>query len=42
MDLDSGTVTARLPDRPVTDSGQLILTAIDPPLFGPDGASVSP
>jgi molybdate transport system ATP-binding protein len=42
MDLDSGTVTARLPDRPVTDSGQLILTAIDPPLFGPAGASVSP
>jgi ABC-type sulfate/molybdate transport systems ATPase subunit len=41
LQLDTGLVTARLPDRPVTDGGELVLTAIDPPLFGPDGRSVT-
>jgi molybdate transport system ATP-binding protein len=34
------TVTCRLADRPVTDGSTLVLTAIDPPAFGPDGAAV--
>ncbi len=36
------TVTCRLPDRPAAGSGELVLTAIDPPCFGPDGAAVQP
>ncbi len=40
--LDSGTVTVRLPDRPLADGGELTVTATDPPLFGPDGLAVQP
>lgn len=34
-----GVVTARLPERPVTDGGELTVTAIDAPVFGPDGTA---
>jgi ABC-type sulfate/molybdate transport systems ATPase subunit len=35
--LGESTVTVRLPERPVTEGGELTVTATDPPLFGPDG-----
>jgi ABC-type sulfate/molybdate transport systems ATPase subunit len=35
-------ITCRLPDRPEPDGGQLTVTALDPPLFGPDGAALDP
>jgi thiamine transport system ATP-binding protein len=38
--LAGGGVTVRLAERPLTDDGQLTVTATDPPLFGPDGAAV--
>jgi molybdate transport system ATP-binding protein len=34
------TVTCRLPDRPGAEGSELILTAIEPPFFGPEGAAV--
>jgi ABC-type sulfate/molybdate transport systems ATPase subunit len=33
-------VACRLPDRPEPDNGQLTVTALDPPLFGPDGTAL--
>jgi ABC-type sulfate/molybdate transport systems ATPase subunit len=42
VDVAGTTVTCRLPDRPGAGSGELVLTAIDPPFFGPDGAAVRP
>ena len=33
-------IACRLPDRPERDDGQLTVTALDPPLFGPDGTAV--
>jgi ABC-type sulfate/molybdate transport systems ATPase subunit len=33
-------VTCRLADRPAARDGQLVVTAIDPPCFGPDGTAV--
>ena len=33
-------ITCRLPDRPEPDNGQLTVTALDPPLFGPDGTAL--
>jgi len=33
-------IACRLPDRPEPDDGQLTVTALDPPLFGPDGTAV--
>jgi len=35
-------MTCRLPERPDAPDGQLVVTAIDPPCFGPDGAAVRP
>jgi ABC-type sulfate/molybdate transport systems ATPase subunit len=35
-------ITCRLPDRPAPDGGELVVTALDPPLFGPDGATQGP
>jgi ABC-type sulfate/molybdate transport systems ATPase subunit len=32
-------IACRLPDRPEPDDGQLTVTALDPPLFGPDGTA---
>ena len=40
--LGESTVTVRLPERPVTDGGELTVTATDPPLFGPDGQAAGP
>jgi ABC-type sulfate/molybdate transport systems ATPase subunit len=40
--LGESTVTVRLADRPVTDGGELTVTATDPPLFGPDGMAAGP
>ena len=35
-----GIVTARLPDRPASDGGgEVTVTAISAPVFGPDGAA---
>ncbi len=42
VEVAGAAVTCRLPDRPVADGGELVLTAIDPPLFGPDGFAVQP
>ena len=33
-------IACRLPDRPEPDDGQLTVTALDPPLFGPGGTAV--
>ena len=40
LQLADTAVTCRLGERPVTDGGELVLTALDPPLFGPDGAAI--
>ena len=34
-------VTCRLADRPGPDGSELVLTALDPPLFDPDGAALA-
>ena len=34
-------ITCRLPDPQEPDNGQLTVTALDPPLFGPDGTALS-
>lgn len=41
MTIAAQPVTCRLADRPSLDDGQLTVTALDPPLFGPDGTAVS-
>jgi ABC-type sulfate/molybdate transport systems ATPase subunit len=33
-------IVCRLPDPPAASGGQLVVTALDPPLFGPDGAAL--
>jgi hypothetical protein len=38
----AATVTGRLPERPAAAGGQMVVTAVDPPWFGPDGTAVSP
>jgi hypothetical protein len=35
--VDGTMITCRLPDRPAADGSELVVTAIDPPRFGPDG-----
>ncbi len=35
------TVTVRLAERPATDAGELTVTAVDPPLFGPDDIAIA-
>jgi ABC-type sulfate/molybdate transport systems ATPase subunit len=35
-------ITCRLPERLAAAGGELTVTAVDPPWFGPDGAAVSP
>jgi ABC-type sulfate/molybdate transport systems ATPase subunit len=35
------TLTCRLPDRPGPDGSELTVTAIDPPLFGPEGLALA-
>ena len=35
--MDGTVITCRLPDRPAADGSELVVTAIDPPRFGPDG-----
>jgi ABC-type sulfate/molybdate transport systems ATPase subunit len=42
LQLADHAVTCRLAERPVTDVGELVLTAVDPPLFGPDEAADEP
>jgi ABC-type sulfate/molybdate transport systems ATPase subunit len=32
-------IICRLPGRPAPDGGELVVTVLDPPLFGPDGAA---
>jgi ABC-type sulfate/molybdate transport systems ATPase subunit len=43
-DLAIGDVTAtcRLPERPAPSGGEVVVTALDPPWFGPDGAAIDP
>jgi molybdate transport system ATP-binding protein len=33
-------ITCRLPDRPAAEGGVLVVTALEPPCFGPDGLTV--
>jgi molybdate transport system ATP-binding protein len=33
-------IVCRLPEQPAVSGGQLVVTALDPPLFGPDGAAL--
>jgi molybdate transport system ATP-binding protein len=42
IDLRAGRApfTCRLPGRPAEDDGQLVITVIEPPCFGPDGAAL--
>jgi ABC-type sulfate/molybdate transport systems ATPase subunit len=35
------TITCRLPERLAEVGGELVITAVDPPWFGPDGAAVA-
>jgi ABC-type sulfate/molybdate transport systems ATPase subunit len=35
--VDGTVITCRLPERPAADGGELVVTALDPPRFGPDG-----
>jgi ABC-type sulfate/molybdate transport systems ATPase subunit len=37
--VDGTVITCRLPDRPAADGSGLVVTAIDPPRFGPDGGN---
>jgi ABC-type sulfate/molybdate transport systems ATPase subunit len=34
-------VTCRLPERPAAPGGEMVVTAIDPPYFGPAGAAIA-
>jgi len=38
---DGTTITCRLPERPAGVGGELVVTVIDPPWFGPDGSAVA-
>lgn len=38
----AATVTCRLPERPAEPGGELVVTAVEPPWFSPDGAATSP
>jgi ABC-type sulfate/molybdate transport systems ATPase subunit len=40
LQLPDTIVTGRLGDRPVTDAGEMVVTVIDPPVFGPDGTAI--
>jgi ABC-type sugar transport system ATPase subunit len=33
-------ITCRLPDKPPAPGGEFVITALDPPRFGPDGAGL--
>jgi ABC-type sugar transport system ATPase subunit len=35
--IQDDSITVRLPEQPATDCGELTVTAVDPPVFGPDG-----
>ena len=37
LDVADAAITCRLPDRPGPDGGELVVTVLDPPVFGPDG-----
>jgi molybdate transport system ATP-binding protein len=39
--VDGTTVTCRLPERPADEGGELVVTVVDPPWFGPDGAAAA-
>jgi ABC-type sulfate/molybdate transport systems ATPase subunit len=41
VDVDGSIITCRLLDQPQTDGGAMTVTALDPPLFGPDGTAVA-
>jgi hypothetical protein len=34
------TITSRLPERPAEVGHELVVTAVDPPWFGPDGTAI--
>ena len=38
---DGTTITCRLPERAAEVGGELVVTVVDPPSFGPDGAAVA-
>ena len=37
LDVAGTLITCRLPDRPGPDGDELVVTVLDPPIFGPDG-----
>ena len=39
--VDGTTITCRLPERPAEVGGELVVTVVDPPLFGPDGSAAA-
>jgi ABC-type sulfate/molybdate transport systems ATPase subunit len=42
LQLRESVVTCRLGERPGPTGSQMVVTALDPPLFGPDGAAINP
>src|SRR6204780_1453860 len=39
--VEGTTITCRVPERPAEVGGELVVTVVDPPSFGPDGAAVA-
>jgi len=40
--IGAATITCRLPERPPVPGGEMVVTAVDPPWFGPSGTAVTP
>jgi molybdate transport system ATP-binding protein len=40
--IGAATIVCRLPERLAEAGGELVITALDPPWFGPDGAAIAP
>jgi ABC-type sugar transport system ATPase subunit len=40
--IGAATITCRLPERPAAPGGEMVVTAVDPPWFGPSGGAVTP
>ena len=38
--VDGTVITCRLPDRPPAQGGEIVVTILDPPYFGPDGGAL--
>jgi hypothetical protein len=40
--IGAATITCRLPERPAVPGAEMVVTALDPPWFGPSGAAITP